>query len=422
MKALHKVCPGSLLAICLFMQLITMPLTAAEIPTRWFEVEVLLFTRNTPENDIGEEFPQQVEPVRFRRTRDLLTPYHYPDIKRIFNALHLCNNRQLGSERIHLQRISLPELETPQFELPPSTSPRLRITRLTPAVTATPLSARQVPGFEFDLPQWFDLPALPRPDCDYPSSSPWLNPAHWLDPERAPDRSLDHHYKQYPRVIDAEETPGNLYVHLKARKYFRLRSIYRTLRRQPNIRPILHTAWRQPIGAKKRMRATRLYAGIDYSRDYDFQGQGLKPDEVVLQAPDDSDNTFDSASIVDLIEQRIALHAQGREINYQSQSKGKGIEPAKPAVQNEASPAQVREIDGLLKIWVDPFNYLHVDGEFNVRREIVVTAETLVSNKRLNKTLKNYHFKQTRRVISKELHYFDHPYMGMIVQIYHWGW
>ena len=31
--------------------------------------------------------------------------------------------------------------------------------------------------------------------------------------------------------------------------------------------------------------------------------------------------------------------------------------------------------------------------------------------------LKTIRFEQNRRVISKEIHYFDHPYMGMIVQI-----
>ena len=31
--------------------------------------------------------------------------------------------------------------------------------------------------------------------------------------------------------------------------------------------------------------------------------------------------------------------------------------------------------------------------------------------------LKPIRFQQNRRVISGEIHYFDHPYMGMIVQI-----
>jgi hypothetical protein len=61
-----------------------------------------------------------------------------------------------------------------------------------------------------------------------------------------------------------------------------MRDIYRTLRRQPNTRPILHTAWRQPAGAKKRMRATHLYGGTDFSENYDFQGNPIIKDDVIV--------------------------------------------------------------------------------------------------------------------------------------------
>jgi hypothetical protein len=417
---------------------------AKDIPTRWFEIEVIVFTRDIPDDSILETFPQQVEPIRYHRNRDLLTRYHYPDIKPLFNATSLCGAEQLDP-LAKLPTVMPRVIDHPDYAV--SEEQPLEINEFTPVDIRWAMD-------DFVDPDWFVY--QPKQQDSGCSDDPWFNMPTLLSDDPYKDRTFDYHYAMYPRVIKAGEEYNDLRVHLMTNRNFRLRDIYRTLRRQPNIRPILHTAWRQPAGAKKRMRATRLYGGIDYSRDYDFQGQPLAKDPLLTSIEvDESENSVnrqnpDSISVVDNIERLLKMVNEGATINYQSQS----IDQADKVVSSEDDPTEVREVDGLFKVYVDVFNYLHIDAEFNVRREVGqitrpldVNIQSLLTSQTMDETkvtglgldrpvessddlgvdstpklLNNYHFKQTRRVITKELHYFDHPYMGMIVLVRRWGW
>lgn len=423
-------------------------------PVRWFEVEVILFTREIPHDSIREAFEQQVEPIKYKRNRDLLTKFHYPDIKNLFYQLGGCSIE----DSMHY------ELERKYNALP-------SVTELTMQFEDDPLATSMVEpvGDDFNHPidiEWFYQSFTPTDVTQIAKSEPntcgetidftnWYKGLDYVAKRRHHLRSFEYHYDMYPRVIIAGERRHNNYVHLMSPANFKLREIYRTLRRQPDIRPILHTSWRQPGYSSGRSRATRLYAGYDFSERFDFQGN-LKPPEYALtnlidqSAPilaNQNNSTVASLStnkqsVVDNIEKVLAQINQGATIDYQNHFVKQS--PAQIA-QNKAplTPEQVREIDGLFRIYIDNFNYLHIDAEFNVRKEIdlfpdaidkgfaslTASTNTITANiddgqsEQANKTrLVNYHFKQTRRVISKQLHYFDHPYMGMIVQIRRHGW
>ena len=60
--------------------------------------------------------------------------------------------------------------------------------------------------------------------------------------------------------------------------------------------------------------------------------------------------------------------------------------------------------------------YLHIDSDLDFRAPITLRlpGETDVEP---NNFLQSFHFDQLRRVISTQLHYFDHPLFGMVVQI-----
>lgn len=89
-------------------------------------------------------------------------------------------------------------------------------------------------------------------------------------------------------------------------------------------------------------------------------------------------------------------------------------------------PNQVWELDGLLHIYLVG-NYLHIDSNFNLREEtlakeatpnMAAQAEHALQGKVTEQEfLRAYKFSQVRRVISHETHYFDHPKMGIVVQI-----
>jgi hypothetical protein len=77
---------------------------------------------------------------------------------------------------------------------------------------------------------------------------------------------------------------------------------------------------------------------------------------------------------------------------------------AKEQVNIAAAPPQPWEIDGFFKVHLD--HYLFINSEFSI---IDVDQSTKAKN--------TVSFKQNRRVITGEIHYFDHPNIGMIVQI-----
>jgi len=81
-------------------------------------------------------------------------------------------------------------------------------------------------------------------------------------------------------------------------------------------------------------------------------------------------------------------------------------------------PLQPWSVDGLFKVYLEN-RYLFIDTELNIVKAAGFSPKQESSNK-LSKSSKQKNlvsFKQDRRVISGEIHYFDHPHIGMIVQI-----
>ena len=90
-------------------------------------------------------------------------------------------------------------------------------------------------------------------------------------------------------------------------------------------------------------------------------------------------------------------------------------------------PVQPWFIDGFFNIHLK--HYLFITADFNIldkNLSELATAQLASSTGQNTATdmvnaiptqAKAIRFKQDRRVISGEVHYFDHPYMGMIVQI-----
>ena len=84
-------------------------------------------------------------------------------------------------------------------------------------------------------------------------------------------------------------------------------------------------------------------------------------------------------------------------------------------------PIQPWSIDGLFKVHLD--HYLYIDTEFNIiepsNASATLSAKQKLADKEQGVSDNNQviSFKQDRRVITGEIHYFDHPHIGMVVQI-----
>lgn len=94
------------------------------------------------------------------------------------------------------------------------------------------------------------------------------------------------------------------------------------------------------------------------------------------------------------------------------------------------APLQPWFLDGFLKVHLD--HYLYITADFNLFNQDPISALMTnlgENNKAVLETnthsategkadeMKLINFSQNRRVITGEIHYFDHPYIGMIVQI-----
>lgn len=77
-----------------------------------------------------------------------------------------------------------------------------------------------------------------------------------------------------------------------------------------------------------------------------------------------------------------------------------------------SEPLQPWSLDGFIKIHLD--HYLYITADFNLFNQKQKSFH-LENAQKSNSKLIN--FSQNRRVITGEIHYFDHPYIGMIIQI-----
>lgn len=254
-----------------------------------------------------------------------------------------------------------------------------------------------------------------------------------------------------------------------------MRKMSRSIHRRRGISVMSHFAWRQhvPFG-RDSAPDFRIMAGKNYSNEFSFEGyplitheDGTTSDYVSQIQGEQSEtassvnkSTVNKSSVnsgsVELIQDiNTALAALdgtplvGENANVESSvgesPVGKTTENTAanillvPNVPAELTPEQVWELDGVFKVYLQYIGrvpYLHIDSRVNFRQPMLMDEQqfpeplqSLLRENLLNQNstlqtastpryfLKPYHFQQLRRVVSRQIHYFDHPMFGMVVQI-----
>jgi len=126
------------------------------------------------------------------------------------------------------------------------------------------------------------------------------------------------------------------------------------------LTPLLHTGWRFPEMSESRAQSIRLFAGKHLAAS----SPAIEPDN----------NDF------------ISL-----------------VTPSEQYIPESLQQTPDWELDGLMKIYVR--HYLFINADFDISQRLETG------------NYEKARFSQFKRVISNEIHYFDHPRMGMIVQI-----
>lgn len=135
---------------------------------------------------------------------------------------------------------------------------------------------------------------------------------------------------------------------------FSLKSHYNKLSGNPAYSPIMHVAWRQPIGYRKKGFKVKIEGGKVFIAQAENTG-----------SPDDENST-----------------------------------------SAPQSNQQLKEISGI--VIVKRGRYFHIATDLLYRHKETAAADS---------ELKVYRMKSSRRMKSRELHYIDHPMFGLLVYI-----
>lgn len=306
----------------------------------------------------------EVEMIIFERTGDSTLKEHFPTQ---VTPIRLGRHIDLLTEKFYIPLPVDPDCQTPD------------------AVDAAgiPITGEAEPAADC-MPQPIEQTPLAGDSTDALLAGV-LEPApHQYWPEQLPEKIFGEGLHQ-PEPYLADENA------------FQLNEVVNRLKRQRQYQILLHTVWRQVPVTERRAIPSRWFAGKNFSQQFDYWGQPL-PSKV------DSNPAF------------AAKEQQEADLLAQIASRRQQLEAGVPLTQQESSadeqrrlekstanlPSQVWQLDGLFRLHLD--RYLFVNTDFNLRRP-------------QTNNLQSINVKQSRRLISGEIHYLDHPKLGIILQI-----
>lgn len=266
---------------------------------------------------------------------------------------------------------------------------------------------------------------------------------------------------EIPLLIDAPENITSNQSHLLSKASLQLGDVIKDLRYSKNFRPLLHMGWRQVARAKKQSVPIKVYAGDNFEADYQkklTQFNDAKTQQIAQLLTQASTKTPTISALTEKItldleqlkknkaeQLQLAKKARIEKIISQISKVDENTDELLKQLTNEdvslsltsksittteqkmppTAPVQPWYIDGFFNIHLK--HYLFITADFNIldkNLSQLATAQLASSTNQKSATgevnsaqSKAIRFKQDRRVISGEVHYFDHPYMGMIVQI-----
>lgn len=320
---------------------------------RWFEVELIVFSP-ARSADLKEQFDNEVTPIRLSNSFDLVTTHYQPEISSLLRALPLCD---------------------------------------TTAAAAVPLLPAVLRSWQQWQPPFHPILCLSE-----------VQPPAWHRVTLFPERLVNNQLPMpdsLPAQLAGKSEQHQPVPYLAPRSAFALTELATKISRQPNQTLLLHTVWRQAPVTEKLAVPSRWFAGANYSELTDYWGRDRNQTAT--------DNAAATALTLFQNEQQHDLFSTIDTLLDQLNAAGK-LEPLPdqqqqlPQLSDSLSnlPDYVWQLDGLFKLHLD--HYLFVNTDFNLRRFAADGMQSI-------------NVKQSRRVISGELHYLDHPYLGMVIQI-----
>ena len=266
-----------------------------------------------------------------------------------------------------------------------------------------------------------------------------------------------------PTTVNGIEKLYNEAPYLTNEDSLQLKDIVKQLRRSKNFRPLLHLAWRQPVFEKNNSTPIRIFAGDNIQGQYAKNLANYQTEKNAVLLEEQALNTIitlseninvEEADLVDLTNTKnlspdtVLTQIKTESVNtiLQEISAINDINEIIPSLSDDApqrldiihsnsmftsapeAPVQPWYIEGLMEVYLIG-NYLHLANDFSILNMTLAEQESLklktsmlenletISEPASNQKVIPIRMTQDRRMISREVHYFDHPYLGIIVQI-----
>lgn len=380
---------------------------------RWFDVEVLIFRQSPQYYTDQEQFPLQIKPIPLARHIDLLSQHHG-------------NGSQLDR--------GIPSLMVPCAE--DSMVAQANVARFVNDDSMTHSATQQPANGSLNRENW--LPVLNNYQVDSQTLTSMVSSDvlcqnddkfvlvdAWYE---NPDRPVASGPREVATAI-IDGPHGDMYrtrsPFLLPASALQLTDLRNRLASQAGKQTLLHTAWRQPVFSRNQGQKLRLFGGENFSRDFDYLGFAREHYLTPLEPVDDIDHIAREQDPLARIDRLLSAIDTGDTPFTRPDSQALAL-PDRPTDYPPNLPQDAWELDGLMHIYLVG-NYLHVHGEFNLREEVEVPLQATSLQAQADATLRDreateaflraYYFDQIRRMISHEVHYMDHPHLGIVVQI-----
>ena len=272
--------------------------------------------------------------------------------------------------------------------------------------------------------------------------------------------------KRVPEIINGHEWQQNSGPFVLPTSTMYMSELYEKIKRQPDITPILHINWRQEVKFGREDGQTfRLFAGENFAEQFDANGLPFVNDtDSLLDTLNQPTDGFyipeqELAGLTPQQQQALLISINGKAPEVVSEDLFAKIAAALADdtpinfIQTNILTEQQTTTTGLSifkEIWrldggitvylrnVGRVPYLHIDSNLDFRQPIYDSNKAqeleglsthssqqgaMVANPLQQPNfLQSVNFNQLRRVISKQVHYFDHPLFGMIVRINRYRW
>tara|TARA_Y100000296_G_scaffold83039_1_gene113167 strand:- start:170 stop:1894 length:1725 start_codon:yes stop_codon:yes gene_type:complete len=257
-----------------------------------------------------------------------------------------------------------------------------------------------------------------------------------------------------PIVVEGHDWPLASKAHLLTSEQQALSSISRQIRSNRQLERLFHATWRQPVMfGQNNAFDVRLFGGQNYAQKFDLNGDmRAQQSNTALIKSANSESEFGYDATADLNSNESSATTQSvteiattsdifanidRRLSNPQAIKYEAFKALDTAIiveqgdDNALDPSlrtPIWEIDGTIKVFLKYINrvpYLHVDGEMFYRQPVPLSyfsseESNAASAGQATPTeykLVSVPLAEQRRVISTQLHYFDHPLFGFVVQI-----